>query len=590
MEDGVGSPPGGSRSSISQAETSRSRTRTARCTVVPQRRDLQFRRAQPGASPLGPPDLDPLGHRDDRARLRGVGSRIRRASAWHVRASRSGTAPRRRLVLARDRFGIKPLYYRHCDGELSFASELDALPQGELDLDALEAFLATNVVRVHSRSSAGSASSLPGMCSSGRGQRSVTIERYARPRPLPVRHADEAELVEECRARLADSVSAHLVADVPVGVLLSGGVDSGALTALAARAAREPVRTFSIGFDGQAFDELEGARAVSSATPPNIANWCAARRRALLPALAAASTSRSPTRRRFRPTWLPSSPAGRQGDALGRGRRRALRRLPHLRCRHARRSPRTAREGAAAGDRSLPSPPEGSSLDYRAKRFARAAHLPPLERHQGWKESFRPTPAPSSTGRPERLRPLELERARFAETEGHELLARLQDIDLGGYLVDDLLVKTDRASMAWSLETRVPFLDTVVTELRALPSVEAQDPGLSRRSGCCARRSSRSSPRRSCTAGSAASRFRRAAWLRGELEAFARETLSRKRCAARATSAPTRYERVIDDVRVAGRRTSRASSGGCSCSRSGSSTTSRASAATSTSRAPSSPR
>ena len=55
-------------------------------------------------------------------------------------------ATRKRLVLARDRFGIKPLYYRDVDGELSFASELDALPKGELDLDALEAFLATNTV------------------------------------------------------------------------------------------------------------------------------------------------------------------------------------------------------------------------------------------------------------------------------------------------------------------------------------------------------------------------------------------------------------------------------------------------------------
>jgi len=75
---------------------------------------------------------------------------------------------------------------------------------------------------------------------------------------------DEADLIEECRARLRDSVRAHLVADVPVGVLLSGGVDSGTLTALAAELSSEPVRTFSIGFAEQSIDELEGARAVSS--------------------------------------------------------------------------------------------------------------------------------------------------------------------------------------------------------------------------------------------------------------------------------------------------------------------------------------
>ncbi|HEY6015844.1 MAG TPA: asparagine synthase (glutamine-hydrolyzing), partial [Gaiellaceae bacterium] len=143
-------------------------------------------------------------------------------------------APRGRLVLARDRFGIKPLYYRAAGGELQFASELRALPRGEIDLDALEAFLAFN--------------SIPAPLSIFREIRKLPpghvlvweggeprLERYARPGPLPERtDDDEAELVEELRARLRDSVRAHLVSDVPVGVLLSGGVDSGALAALAA--------------------------------------------------------------------------------------------------------------------------------------------------------------------------------------------------------------------------------------------------------------------------------------------------------------------------------------------------------------------
>src|SRR5206468_1363050 len=92
----------------------------------------------------------------------------------------------------------------------------------------------------------------------------TSIERFARTGPLPPRHdEDEAELVEECRARLRDSVRAHLIADVPVGVLLSGGVDSGALTALAAEESSEAVRTFSIGFEEASFNELDGARAVA---------------------------------------------------------------------------------------------------------------------------------------------------------------------------------------------------------------------------------------------------------------------------------------------------------------------------------------
>src|SRR5438093_1613957 len=137
---------------------------------------------------------------------------------------------------------------------ISFASELDALPKGELDLDAVDAFLTFN--------------SIPAPLSIFREIRKLPaghlltwregefeLRRFARPGPLTPRNdADEAELVEECRARLRDSVRAHLVSDVPVGVLLSGGVDSGALAALAAQESGEPVRPFSIVFEAASFD------------------------------------------------------------------------------------------------------------------------------------------------------------------------------------------------------------------------------------------------------------------------------------------------------------------------------------------------
>ena len=172
---------------------------------------------------------------------------------------------RGRLLLARDRFGIKPLVYRPDGDELAFASELRALPRGEVDLDALEAFLAFN--------------SIPAPLTIFRECRKlpaghvlvwedgeVRLTRFARPAPAPaadVRRDDDAELVEELRARLRDSVRAHLVSDVPVGVLLSGGVDSATLAALAAEESSEPLRTFSIGFAERSFDELGGARRVA---------------------------------------------------------------------------------------------------------------------------------------------------------------------------------------------------------------------------------------------------------------------------------------------------------------------------------------
>jgi asparagine synthase (glutamine-hydrolysing) len=175
-------------------------------------------------------------------------------------------ARRSRLLLARDAFGIKPLYYRVDRDGLAFASELRALPRGELDLDALEAFLAFNsipspltIFRETRKLEAGHLLVWEG----GKALR----ERFARPSPVAagdVRRDDEAELVEECRARMRDSVRAHLVSDVPVGVLLSGGVDSGLLAALAAQESSEALRTFSVGFEEDSFDELADARLVAA--------------------------------------------------------------------------------------------------------------------------------------------------------------------------------------------------------------------------------------------------------------------------------------------------------------------------------------
>src|SRR2546421_260919 len=290
-----------------------------------------------------------------------------------------------RLVLARDRFGIKPLLYRHSGGELAFASELRALPRGEVDLDALEAFLAFNSIPAPLTIFRECRKLPPGHVLAWEAGE-VALRRFARPAPAPadeVRGEDDAELAEELRARLRDSVRAHLVSDVPVGVLLSGGIDSSVLAALAADESSEPLRTFSIGFEERSFDELGNARLVVE--------------------------------------LLPSSTAT-------------------------------------------------ASFDYRAKRFVRAAHLAPLERHHAWKEIFSPDARAELAGRRSEFDPVELLRDRFVETEGAELLARLQDVDLGLYLVDDLLVKTDRASMAHSLEARVPFCDTMVSNLAlALP-------------------------------------------------------------------------------------------------------------------------
>ena len=462
---------------------------------------------------------------------------------------------RNRLVLARDRFGIKPLYYREAGDELAFASELRALPRGEIDLDALEAFLSFNSVPGPLTIFRDVQKLQPGHVLTWENGRSELIQ-YARPAPVrasEVRGEEEAELVEELRARLRDSVRAHLVSDVPVGVLLSGGIDSSMLAALAAEEASEPLRTFSIGFEERSFDELADARLVAERYGTQHRELVLRPDAALLlPALAEAFDEPFADSSAL-PTYLVSQLAaedvkvalsGEGGDELFGGYYTYAADLL------AQRTGWTAPLLRPLVER-LPSSSARASFDYRAKRFVRAAHLPPLERHHGWKEIFSPDARAELTGRQSGFDPVELLRARFAETEGAELLARLQDVDLGTYLVDDLLVKTDRASMAHSLEARVPFLDPVVTNFAlALPS-RHKVRGL-RKKVLLRKAAAPLVPPELLRRRKRGFSIPAAAWLRGELEPFARDTLSADRLRSQGFFRPEAVTRLIDD-HVAGR-------------------------------------
>jgi asparagine synthase (glutamine-hydrolysing) len=465
-------------------------------------------------------------------------------------------AERNRLVLARDRYGIKPLYYRESGDELAFASELRALPRGEIDLDALEAFLAFNSVPGPLTIFRDVRKLLPGHVLTWENGRSELV-RYARPAPVPasdVRNEEEAELVEELRARIRDSVRAHLVSDVPVGVLLSGGIDSSMLAALAAEEASEPLRTFSIGFEERSFDELADARLVAERYGTQHRELVLRPDAALLlPALAEAFDEPFADSSAL-PTYLVSQLAaedvkvalsGEGGDELFGGYYTYAADLL------AQRVGWTAPLLRPLVER-LPSSSARASFDYRAKRFVRAAHLPPLERHHGWKEIFSPDARAHLTGQRRERDPVELLRARFAETEDAELLARLQDVDLGTYLVDDLLVKTDRASMAHSLEARVPFLDPMVTNFAlALPS-RHKVRGL-RKKVLLRKAAEPLVPPELLRRRKRGFSIPAAAWLRGELEPFARDTLSVDTLHRQGFFRPEAVTRLIDD-HVAGRQ------------------------------------
>jgi asparagine synthase (glutamine-hydrolysing) len=467
-------------------------------------------------------------------------------------------ARQRRLVLARDRFGIKPLYYRDERGVLSFASELKALPRSEIDLGALEAFLAFNSIPAPLSIYRGTRKLAAGHVLLWDGRGEPRLERFARSAPVPaddVRAGEEAELAEELRARLRDSVRAHLVADVPVGVLLSGGVDSGALAALAALESSERVQTFSIGFEEGSFNELADARKVAErydtdhhelVLRPDAAE--------LLPRLVSAFDEPFADSSAL-PTYLVSRLAARHvkvalsgegGDELFGGYYTYVADLL------------APRVGPLAGAlrplvEALPSSAAKASLDYRAKRFVRAAHLPPLERHHAWKEIFSADARAELLGRDGAapIDPLDVYRARYAETEDAEPLARLQDVDLGIYLVDDLLVKTDRASMAHSLEARVPYLDEVVAGFALALPTKLKVRGLAKKR--LLRKAIAPLLPRSVVYGKKRGfSIPAAAWLRGPLVPFAREVLSPENVRRNGYFRPEAVARLVDD-HVAGR-------------------------------------
>jgi asparagine synthase (glutamine-hydrolysing) len=463
---------------------------------------------------------------------------------------------RGRLVLARDRFGIKPLYYSDREGEVAFASELKALMrmpgfERELDPHALESFLAFNSIPAPLTVFRGTSKLSPGhlLVADDRG---LKLSRYARPTPAPadaVRRESTGDLAEELRERMRDSVRAHLVADVPVGVLLSGGVDSAALAALAAEETSGPVSTFSIGFEERSFNELESARLVAErygtdhhelVLRPDAAE--------LLPRLAEVFDEPLADSSAL-PTYLVSELAsahvkvalsGEGGDELFGGYYTYVADLL---------APRMGPLAAVLRpivDR-LPSSSGKVSFDYKAKRFSRGAGLPPLERHHAWKEIFSEEARAElfAARRADGFDPLDVYRRRFEETEGAELLGRLQDVDLGIYLVDDLLVKTDRASMAHSLEARVPYLDVKVADLAMALPTSLKVRGFQKKR-LLRRAMAPLLPREIVRAKKQGFSIPAAAWLRGDLEPFARDVLSPETLKRQGVFRPEAVTRVLD--------------------------------------------
>ena len=467
-------------------------------------------------------------------------------------------ANRRRLVLARDRFGIKPLYYRLTSDGLSFASELKALLRRpdfsrEIDAEAVQAFLAFSFVPAPLSIFRDARKLEPGTVLVWEADEAsaVSIERYAKPTPSPAsRSESEDTLAEELRERLRDSVRAHLIADVPVGVLLSGGIDSCTLAALAAEASPR-ISTFTIGYEERSFDERPLARVLAArygtdhhelVVQPDAAQLVGALAEAFDEPFADSSAIPTYLIAQLARRHVKVALSGEGGDELFGGYNYYS---GHVLAR---------RFGPAATvlrpfvERLPTSTGNASSFDWRAKRWVRAARLSPLERHAAWKSVFTPQER-SELVRPERLGsfdPVAFLRPHYAGTEGAEQLARLMGVDVAVFMVDDMLVKTDRASMAHSLEARVPILDPVVAELALALPTRLKVRGLAKKR-LLRRAVEPLLPREILDAPKRGFSAPVGAWLRDELQPFTRDVLSAASIERQGFFRPEVVTRLIDD-------------------------------------------
>jgi len=390
-------------------------------------------------------------------------------------------ARRRRLVVARDRLGKKPLYYWHRDGLLVFASEPKALLRHPavgraLDPVALEHYAAFGYTPAARSIFDGIAKLPPGHVATLAGG-VLTLRRYwTLPAGVAVPVRSLPELQERVRAEVRDAVRARLVADVPLGVFLSGGIDSSAIVACMRELNVGRLATFSVGFGADAsHDELPYARLVArrfetehheDVLEPKAADLTAAVVRALdepfadssaLPTLAVAeSTARH----------VKVALSGIGGDETFAGYPRYL----GVRLAEAwARVPRMLRAGPEALARRLPESATSRNLGDWARRFAHGAARPMPERYIGWTRFF-DAPALAALATPALARLFDgnveaAQRAAWTTRTDGDAVDGAWRIDLATYLPDDLLTMADRMSMARSLELRAQFCDHRLIEL-----------------------------------------------------------------------------------------------------------------------------
>lgn len=414
----------------------------------------------------------------------------------------------RRLSLVRDRFGEKPLYYGWVGGDFIFGSELKALRahphfDNEISRRAMRLFAARTYVpaplsiyervyklepgRILSISPEAARMPLTSPPEEGRTQNGLSLSRYWSYRdvvrqgleqPIP----DEGEALEKLEQVLATAIRGQSMADVPVGAFLSGGIDSSTVVALYQKYSSIPVRTFSIGFEEAGFNEAQHAKAVAKhlGTVHNEHYVTVKEAREVIPLLGTmydepfADSSQIPTFlvSRFAREQVTVALTGDGGDELFAGYNRHF--MAPKAWRRLRQVPVPLR--GAAGSMLSRVPPQlwtgaasllpGRRQPHLSAKIQKALRVGASARSfddvytsflDEW--SFEQSPVIGGEGADV---PFDMDVA-----EGTPDAIRMMYCDAVSYLPDDILAKVDRASMAVSLETRVPFLDHRVAELAA---------------------------------------------------------------------------------------------------------------------------
>lgn len=396
----------------------------------------------------------------------------------------------KKLIIARDRFGEKPLYYGVFDNKLIWGSEPKAIlahpaVTPELDLNALRHYVSFDYVPAPMSIYKG-INKLPAAHVLTVESGEISVRRYwdlvwSSDQASGPQNAAETfdEKAVELEGLLSDAVRMRLVSDVPLGILLSGGIDSSTVAALAVRHATERVKTFSIGFEEDSFDESKYARRVakhlgtehheqklSAATAgdliEDIGKW-------LDEPMADGSLIPTYMLARFVRDHVTVALGGDGGDELFAG-------YPMYYAHNVAAKylaiPSFIRRGIIEPVvNALPVSTSNLSFDYKAKRFVRSAKNDLISRHHGWFGSFaieqhdkvftKDVLARSDADIYRGVREL------VDASDAKNVIEKAQYADINYYLAEDILTKVDRAAMAVSLETRAPFLDPRIGQFAA---------------------------------------------------------------------------------------------------------------------------